>query len=102
MNQELIDFAVEQTCRLNEDEGIPLDVASEMVANQIQRELHGYTGLGQSEEMLEEARKQISPWVWAFSLIGLTLAVINTRRIAKIYGGWKKGKRALKTGELPS
>jgi hypothetical protein len=40
---------------------------------------------------IKEARAKITPWLWVFSLVGFTLTTMNSRRIGKMFGEWKKG-----------
>lgn len=47
-----------------------------------------------SLEAIKTAREMVSPWLWVTSLVGFGLALLNTRRIARMYKGWH-GKRAL-------
>jgi len=60
-------------------------------------------GMGQDEgenilvkaanlEPVKAAREMVSPWLWVTSLVGFGMAILNTRRIAKMYRGWR-GKR---------
>lgn len=66
-------------------------------------------GLGQVDLLTEAAqaepikavRETISPWLWILSVVGFGLAIVNTRRISKIYGSWKSGRKALREGILP-
>jgi hypothetical protein len=51
---------------------------------------------------ISEVHKIINPWLWIFSIVGFGLAVLNTQRIARIYGGWKSGRKAVKEGRIPS
>jgi len=65
-------------------------------------------GMGQEEEgdnilvkaaalePIKAAREMVSPWLWVTSLIGFGLAILNTRRIAKMYKNWR-AKRAKAT-----
>lgn len=46
-------------------------------------------------------REAVSPWLWVVSLFGFGLALLNTQRISKIYGGWRAGKKAVKEGRVP-
>jgi len=52
--------------------------------------------------VVDAAKTAISPWLWVFSVVGFGLALLNTRRISKIYGGYQAGRRALRRGEVPS
>jgi hypothetical protein len=48
------------------------------------------TTLGQIPEQLETVKAAVSPWLWVFSLVGFGMAVLNTKRIAKMYRGWRR------------
>jgi hypothetical protein len=55
------------------------------------------TGIGQIDiEAVKTAQKTISPWLWVFSVVGFGMALMNTHRISKMFGSWKKAKQALK------
>lgn len=48
---------------------------------------------------IKALREAISPWLWVTSLIGFGMGLLNARRIATMYRGWKsknqkKGARA--------
>lgn len=43
---------------------------------------------------IKEARELVSPWLWVFSLVSFGMAVTNYRRVAAMYGKWKKGRRS--------
>jgi len=73
------------------------------------------TGLGQqpltflspaspesAPEPVRKIQEIISPWLWIFSVVGFGLAILNTQRISRIYGGWRAGKKAVKEGKVPS
>lgn len=58
-------------------------------------------GMGQEEgeniilkaanlEPIKAAREMVSPWLWVTSLVGFGLAILNTRRIARMYTTWRK------------
>lgn len=58
-------------------------------------------GMGQDEgenilvkaanlEPVKAAREMVSPWLWVTSLVGFGMAILNTRRIAKMYTTWKR------------
>lgn len=67
----------------------------------------GLYGLGDTvnipdaPEVVKEIQQKISPWLWVFSVLGFGMAVMNTRRISKIYGGWRAGKQAVRQGRIP-
>ncbi len=48
--------------------------------------------MGQPPGIVGTLREAVSPWLWAFSLAGFGMTVLNTRRIAKMFGkfGGKK------------
>ena len=48
-----------------------------------------------SEEELKKAKEQISPWLWIFSITAFAMALLNTRRIGKMYGSWRKARKEL-------
>lgn len=43
-------------------------------------------------EPIKEVREAVSPWLWVLSLTGFGMTVLNTRRIARMFKGWR-GKR---------
>lgn len=45
---------------------------------------------------IEQVRQAVSPWLWVFSLVGFGMAVVNSRRIAKMYGSWKRARTQLR------
>jgi hypothetical protein len=42
--------------------------------------------------VIKTMREAISPWLWVTSLIGFGMGLLNSRRIAKMYGDWRKKK----------
>jgi hypothetical protein len=59
------------------------------------------SGVGQEEgesiiakaanlEPIKAARELVSPWLWVTSVVGFALAILNTRRIARMYTTWKR------------
>ncbi|MGH7260798.1 MAG: hypothetical protein ACREI9_08970 [Nitrospiraceae bacterium] len=42
--------------------------------------------------VIKTVREAVSPWLWLASLAGFGMAVMNTRRIAKMYRGWREKK----------
>ena len=78
---------------------IVLDKAQKILGHPVKR-----IGMGQDAgedvlarlaavEAIKAAREMVSPWLWVTSLVGFGLAILNTRRIARMYKGWR-GKRA--------
>ena len=50
-------------------------------------------GIGQFDtepEELRQIRAVVSPWLWALSIASFGLVLMNTRRISRMYGAWKK------------
>lgn len=45
---------------------------------------------------IKTARETVSPWLWVLSVIGFGMTLLNTRRIARMFKGWKAkaGKKA--------
>jgi len=41
---------------------------------------------------IKAIREAISPWLWVTSLIGFGMGLLNSRRIAKMYGDWRRKK----------
>lgn len=41
---------------------------------------------------IKAVREAISPWLWVTSLIGFGMGLLNSRRIARMYGDWRKKK----------
>ena len=108
MKKQLVDFATDRACYYHAD-GIPLEDAIRMGVEDARREVIA-NGLGQPPEILSKVaeaapvksiREAISPWLWALSVIGFGLAILNASRIAKMYGSWRAGRQALKRGEAP-
>lgn len=86
--------------------GIPKDEAVRracLAAAKISRKRFG---MGQEEPKLvlsseegpsgivAEVRSKVSPWLWVLSIAGFGLTVINSRRITKMFGDWRRRKRA--------
>jgi hypothetical protein len=46
--------------------------------------------------IIKTMREAISPWLWLTSLIGFGMGLLNSRRIAKMYGDWHRKQRAKK------
>lgn len=44
-------------------------------------------------EPIKAVRDAVSPWLWVTSIGGFVMALINTRRIAKMFGDWKRKPR---------
>lgn len=41
---------------------------------------------------VQEVKAAISPWLWVFSIAGFGLALLNTKRISRMFRTWKKGQ----------
>lgn len=39
---------------------------------------------------IKAIREAVSPWLWVTSVVGFGLALLNTRRIARMYSGWRE------------
>jgi hypothetical protein len=77
--------------RMYNSMGQPMDAAVEKaVADELSRRQPAPT----APSAILKAHAAISPWLWIFSLAGFGMALMNTRRISKIYGGWKSARRA--------
>jgi hypothetical protein len=73
--------------------GEPMETAVEKaVAEELSRRVSGATSA--TPGVVLKAHTIISPWLWIFSLVGFGMALINTRRISKIYGGWRAARRS--------
>jgi hypothetical protein len=44
-------------------------------------------------EPIKAVRDAVSPWLWVTSIGGFVMALINTRRIATMFGDWKRRPR---------
>lgn len=42
---------------------------------------------------IKAVREAVSPWLWVTSLVGFGMALLNTRRIAAMYQGWRAKRR---------
>lgn len=45
-----------------------------------------------ARDAIEQARQTVSPWLWVMSVAGFIMAVVNTRRIGKMFGSWKRAR----------
>lgn len=89
--------------KLRRERGIPYSQACALASRAVLRVLGQPPRAGMSQataltkaaqlEPIRMAREAVSPWLWIFSLTGFGLTILNTRRIAKMFKGWKK-KRA--------
>jgi hypothetical protein len=71
--------------------GEPMETAVEKaVSEELSRRASGVP----APSVVLKAQAVISPWLWIFSIVGFGMALINTRRISKIYGGWKAARRS--------
>lgn len=84
-------------------------VATEALADLVRARggIESFHGLGQTvdipdaPDIVKQVQQKISPWLWLVSLTGFGLALLNTSRISKIYGGWRAGRKALREGRIP-
>jgi len=85
--------------------GVPFEQAVEWASDlAIKRaKRRGQLGdvIADAETLAKEGQRIISPWLWVTSLLGFGLAILNAQRIAKMYGSWRAGKRAIKAGIPP-
>jgi 4-hydroxy-tetrahydrodipicolinate synthase len=44
----------------------------------------------ENAQVIKAARELVSPWLWVTSVVGFGLAILNTRRIARMYTTWKR------------
>lgn len=89
--------------KLHREHGIPADRACVMTLEAVQRRYPNgppVAGLGQDPtailrqaadvEPIRKTREAISPWLWVLSVVSFGLAIMNTRRIARMFGDWKR------------
>jgi hypothetical protein len=106
-SRPLIEAAKRRACLLV-DEGVSPDRAVEQAVRWAHAQQGGWcgtvyvapevSGFGQIEilkqaaesEPVKAVRETVSPWLWALSVIGFGMAVLNTQRIAKMYRSWKE------------
>lgn len=43
-------------------------------------------------EQFRKVREAISPWLWILSVAGFGMAMLNTFRIKRIYGSWRRAR----------
>jgi hypothetical protein len=110
----LIDCTAEAVRRLK-SRGVPHDkaveIATEMAVLAVKKKYPGGLGgipvtptpldtLAQESAaaaavpIIKNIREAVSPWLWVTSLIGFGMGLLNSRRIAKMYGDWRKKKGA--------
>jgi hypothetical protein len=93
----LINAAASEARRLHQELGLPIEQAARLAVRGALRA----SGLGQDEVFktvqtaadagpLKQIREAVSPWLWITSLVGFGLALLNTRRITKMYQGWRR------------
>lgn len=86
--------------------GIPKQQAVEIAVRALGDVVQGHeSGLGQAPltflepsatassafeapEAVKEVQKIISPWLWIFSIVSFSMALLNTSRIKKLYRKW--------------
>jgi len=110
------EYAVLERCAANAARelvrrGVPeeraIEIASEMAVVAAKKKYPN--GLGQMEPIdlfaaqskaaaeiapIKAIREAVSPWLWVTSLIGFGVGLLNARRIATMYRGWKAKKGA--------
>lgn len=72
--------------------GVPAEQATAAAMRVIRRRP---AGMGQEivpTAAVESVRATVSPWLWILSLASFGMAFMNTRRISKMYGGWRGGQ----------
>lgn len=85
--------------------GIPKDKAVRLACESALKVSRRSSGLGEEprlilstengpEGIIAEVRSKVSPWLWVLSLASFGMALINARRIANMFGNWKRRKRA--------
>lgn len=99
-----VEVARDLAIRLHRERGIPLDRACVIAARSVAY-LHssGMEGLGQLDpgvlsraaqyEPIRVVRESVTPWLWVLSVGGFIMAIVNTRRIAKMFSDWRRKKR---------
>lgn len=62
-------------------------------------------GMGQEEPKLvlaseegpngivAEVRSKVSPWLWVLSVAGFVMTLVNSRRITKMFGEWRRRRK---------
>lgn len=87
-------------CKLHKERGIPHRQACLMAARAVLRVLGEPPGGGMGEatsvlakaaelELVKKVRGAVSPWLWVLSIGSFGMAVLNTKRIARMFKGWK-------------
>lgn len=98
--EEIVKETSKVACRLNKLHGIPHRKACLIAARAVLRVLGRPpgSGMGQATAALAKAaelapikaaREAVSPWLWVFSVVSFGMAVLNTRRIGRMFKGWK-------------
>jgi hypothetical protein len=83
--EELVTTAVAELAA----KGVPVEQATAAAMRVIRRRP---VGMGQElvpVAAVESVRATVSPWLWILSLASFGMAFMNTRRISKMYGGWR-------------
>lgn len=103
MNEDvIIREATEEALRLHRN-GVPFEQAAEWSVDLVlKRHLRRRKAMGETyDEFAKKGKDLIGPWTWVLSVLGFLMGVVNTNRIAKVYGSWRKGRAALKVGQAP-
>lgn len=97
---EIVKQASQLACKLHKEHGIPHRQACMMASRAILRVLGRPpgAGMGQATAALARAaelapikatREAVTPWLWVLSVFGFGMAILNTRRIGKMFKGWR-------------
>lgn len=107
---ELMQVATDEANALI-SKGMPKPEAMKLVCESLADVVRDYEagGLGQSPaasipeapEVVKEISAKVTPWLWVVSITSFALALLNSSRIAKIYGGWRAGRKAVREGRAP-
>lgn len=86
-------YAAKMAEYLHKEHCIPKERAIK-IATQCYLRKKANSGMGQTEVMehIAKAKEQISPWLWVFSIAGFGMALLNTKRVSKMFKTWKKGR----------
>jgi hypothetical protein len=71
--------------------GLSMEAAVEVA---VEEELARRRNAGMGQSAIEAVHEAVSPWLWVLSVAGFGMALINTRRIKKMYGSWRAARAA--------
>jgi hypothetical protein len=43
--------------------------------------------------IIAEVRANVSPWLWILSVVSFGMALVNAKRISKMFGDWKRRRK---------